>query len=1412
MKPLSEKYIGTEVYQEVIDSTNGSQQSDDLVNQLFQNHYDFYKDVGIDLVKSGSEHVNQVSIDYQGRVLYELLQNAFDRAEHKILVRVEGNSLFVANDGKKFTYNAHHDYKYGSCDGEEFKRSDFHSLCSISTSNKIASESIGNKGVGFKSVYALGRYANIHTKGIIKSESNEYEKNISFRLYDIFDKAENIPPGFDDEVKSHLTSTIESIQLEYEKRGVPGYYFPERLGLKSEISFEKFDKELVTVIEVPFDSEEEVMKLIEQIDKIHFEFVGLKYSNNFRIEFETPNTSFTKRSSSCDSTLFSASLNRDKIESLATKAGIDIGESRVAIKFKKEPNGLFYNYLSTEKNSPFKYVDFHADFHTTVDRKDINFRGDKVGAYNKALLDACLELYFSALRGYSDIAQDIILTSRYIIKSNIQLNNFSWNYIALNDAELIYQKTRELFGVDDYLHKYNIDKNIHYTQKVLLLSSIAKKYFEKSYDTVIHKLFFMNIVGFIHSFTDDYNTKYSRSEKFKKELFIGIRHSNAKVIPGINLAENKQVIYRENGENRVRLPDIIPIKITDFEITDPIVKSALGVTDYTQSDEILKHFKQCAYSGYINEVLITEDKQKEILNSCYELYLRKEKSDFLSSHRYATALNTELRRNNLSRNQANFNISTLFLKLVNGKYKPAQLCVKSELDLSFLDFCDESKLDKWLRFLGVSTETKYRFVDVLVYNKLKDGVDELPQLLSILNKEDRITGTLISNMRVVSAKGELTHPAVINDNNYSFLKNISSNKLKPEFDNLLVKNYNSFPTIYRDILREKLDKHLNTRKNEIIQFYQNVFEVYAKRKLYLVIQSNQLIWVEDVDFYTLGNKFDFELCTKSFKTKKILAYYLGRSEFLKEKIITPKKGEITYSDKYINSELKNSLIEKIAFILISLSHSKNSEINYLSERADLSGLQTRLEQMVIYNCAGLKQDLTYGELGSDNSTKAYAYKESQLFLSANSFTNSQAAQGICDYLFSNISIKDQVELIVYHKELEDLVNETDKMELQVINRKWRPDYQEKFIEFQQKILAKYNLVLEDNKNWFEYSKGHQNSFLINLTKEGRLKELKGDINSRKDEYEGYFETFKLDIDYTHIYDDIISVKIYCDNNIIDEALKKRLNELILKAENETLGIENEIEKIKVNFPEIFVANGSETQRKMKEDELKNAQSFKRIHEAVKRGVFKNINHCILDASNQTTNVLDNNHKKIIFQGGKDVSIRNNQLEVIGVCGEEQVLVFLIQEFMQLSDEEQLEGIDTIRLELKKHTRNAIFEKYAEECKKTIGDNEQYTEALIQLFYVAKECKYAYFDLITYRDGKPILVEVKTTNSRKSKSFFLSIAEVNIARSSDNYEIVRVTPRSIIFMGNPIKEIDKSILEVKTNGFLLKPRNYEFIIK
>ena len=82
--------------------------------------------------------------DYSGRVVFELLQNALDRADSSVLIdwNESTGTLEVANDGRGITSE--------SIDG---KLSDLKSLLSLHSSSKSARESVGNKGIGFRSVF-----------------------------------------------------------------------------------------------------------------------------------------------------------------------------------------------------------------------------------------------------------------------------------------------------------------------------------------------------------------------------------------------------------------------------------------------------------------------------------------------------------------------------------------------------------------------------------------------------------------------------------------------------------------------------------------------------------------------------------------------------------------------------------------------------------------------------------------------------------------------------------------------------------------------------------------------------------------------------------------------------------------------------------------------------------------------------------------------------------------------------------------------------------------------------------------------------------------------------------------------------------------------------------------------------------
>lgn len=79
-----------------------------------------------------------ISESYRARAFIELLQNADDAGARRFLIRLIGDKLFVANDGRPFTSD------------------DIRALCRSGASNKRrGSGTIGYRGIGFKSVAGI---------------------------------------------------------------------------------------------------------------------------------------------------------------------------------------------------------------------------------------------------------------------------------------------------------------------------------------------------------------------------------------------------------------------------------------------------------------------------------------------------------------------------------------------------------------------------------------------------------------------------------------------------------------------------------------------------------------------------------------------------------------------------------------------------------------------------------------------------------------------------------------------------------------------------------------------------------------------------------------------------------------------------------------------------------------------------------------------------------------------------------------------------------------------------------------------------------------------------------------------------------------------------------------------------------
>jgi hypothetical protein len=571
------------------------------VTDIFQNHYNYYTSIGIETIKQQAGQVEQVSADYQGRVIFELLQNAFDKANTSIKVLVKDNCLYIANDGKEFSYRENYDYHTG-----ESGRADFQSLCSISTSTKDVNSSIGNKGVGFKSVFAIAAsgYAAIHTVGaLMDSEENMLRGTVSFHVYNSFKKAEKLPANLPRAIKRVLALQISQMQHERKDRGVPGYYYPVLIENKDEIVSKLFSEGFVTIIQVPFPPgiANKISELLVEIRKIHFQFVQLRIPKKILISFrnyDDEETCFVKEINANDPSFISCSLGKQASQ-LAAAAGISIDDPRVAIYFANsnedgERQSMLYNYLPTKIESPFKNVDFHADFHTTVDRKGINWEGE-VGDYNKALMRGCMELYFTCLNYSLPKSERQNLDIQQIDQvslSSPSFSGFTWKYFDVNRTLESYDAVRGILRIF----------NRRYYTASALIACLAKNYFTEVRSLTEHALFFDKAVRFVDKYARNSGDSYEWPPEFKRQLGDELVKMDAGVIPSSDSERqslSNELIFREMQKDELKafIPPFVGINMTSFEVKDIDLRKALNIKDYSDRNEILKHFRQVSHTG-----------------------------------------------------------------------------------------------------------------------------------------------------------------------------------------------------------------------------------------------------------------------------------------------------------------------------------------------------------------------------------------------------------------------------------------------------------------------------------------------------------------------------------------------------------------------------------------------------------------------------------------------------------------------------------------------------------------------------------------------------------------------------------------------------------------------------------------------
>ena len=331
-----------------------------------------------------------IAADYRDRFLIELIQNAYDahsagtldgRIEIALDKREgEYGTLFVANGGSPF--------------GEKNVKS----LCDIGLSLKPLAESIGNKGLGFRSVVQITDTPRIYSQCPAAPGANHFS-GFCFRFAEYDDYADLI---------------VEPRHRELAQRDLPTFHLPICLDGQGETVCEFAEAGVATVIELPLRDAHALESVQREIDDLRDQKVPmllyLDRVSSLRVRTIDPtgqteaDYAFTRSEETLSATDIALSrvdlgggglflvcrqavpetnmkdaiatgIRRKELHEHWTKWAGD-GEVGVAVRLDAEvPSSRLYTFLpmGEQAKAPFRGY-LHGSFSTSANRKSLNAR------------------------------------------------------------------------------------------------------------------------------------------------------------------------------------------------------------------------------------------------------------------------------------------------------------------------------------------------------------------------------------------------------------------------------------------------------------------------------------------------------------------------------------------------------------------------------------------------------------------------------------------------------------------------------------------------------------------------------------------------------------------------------------------------------------------------------------------------------------------------------------------------------------------------------------------------------------------------------------------------------------------------------------------------------------------------------
>ncbi|EKY30398.1 hypothetical protein HMPREF0185_00450 [Brevundimonas diminuta 470-4] len=347
-----------------------------------------------------------VSVSYRNRAVLELLQNAHDA--HDPSDR-NGRIRFVYDAGE-----GDFGVLYAANDGRGFTRANFKALCSPTRTTKAVNEAIGNKGVGFLSVFQICAHPEVYSKptsrksGVFDGYCFTFADNATLQAF-------LAPCGLADRAR-RVAATMPQLYLAtpsiqpppaVESLGEDGYATVLRLPLKNAEARLAVETQLTELAE----GQPDVQLFLERISELRIEFGGTTHVLGRAPETLHEGSDLVLQNVTCGERRYIVArrtlpetavrevINADVLsEALPERWNDWIGDAVISIAVTADGppiDGRLYTFLPMGKGAPSPFAGhMDAPFFATIERKDL----EEGGTFNPWLLDECRRLAFDAAR------------------------------------------------------------------------------------------------------------------------------------------------------------------------------------------------------------------------------------------------------------------------------------------------------------------------------------------------------------------------------------------------------------------------------------------------------------------------------------------------------------------------------------------------------------------------------------------------------------------------------------------------------------------------------------------------------------------------------------------------------------------------------------------------------------------------------------------------------------------------------------------------------------------------------------------------------------------------------------------------------------------------------------------------------